>query len=84
MTTLNVLDGEFWFVYDDADGFGALDIWFNADESIHGEWKPNHDFQAIASLLVGDVADKLTADDRSAIVSLIDQLFAEYQQGEAV
>lgn len=82
MTTLNVYDGEFWFSYDDADGFGSLNIWFNADESIHGEWKANHDFQAIDTVL-GEVTDKLTADERAAIIALIDKLFAEYEQGEA-
>ena len=82
MTTLNTFDGAFWFLYDDATGFGPLDIWFTADESIHGEWKPNHDFQAIDTVL-GEVTDKLTADEHAAIIALIDQLFAEYQQGEA-
>ena len=81
MTTLNVYDHECWFSYDDAEGFEPMDIWFTFDVTINGEWKPNHDFQAIIGLV--DVADQLPQDDRAAIIALIDQLFAEYERGEA-
>jgi hypothetical protein len=81
MTTLNVYDGEFWFLFDDAGGFGPLEIYFNADESIHGDWRPNHDFSAHTEL--NDVTEHLSDDERKSIIALIDQLFAEYQKGNA-
>lgn len=79
MTTLNFYDGDFWFVYDDAEGFGPLQIWFTADENINGELKAIHDFQAYEG--PHQITDCLSETDRASIIALIDQLFAEYQQG---
>lgn len=86
MTTLNVYDGDFWFVYDDDPEFGDVEIWFTADENMNGEWKPRHDFQAIPSEFSpasGDISAEFSETTRKDIITLIDQLFAEYQQGEA-